>query len=95
MRPISVPTPTTSSPSRFAGSIIVSFIAFVLSPMKCHGLRKRMSRSSGSGNWKTTTFITALRHDCVTAPFVLEGAVNGETFKTYVEQNSHSDAEAR
>jgi hypothetical protein len=33
------------------------------------------------GNWKTVTFIAAFRHDRVTAPFVLEGAINGETFK--------------
>jgi transposase len=38
------------------------------------------------GNWKTTTFIAALRHDRVTAPFLLEGAMNGEMFKAYVEQ---------
>ena len=38
------------------------------------------------GNWKTTTFIAALRHDRVTAPFVLEGAMNGEMFKAYVER---------
>ena len=38
------------------------------------------------GSWKTTTFIAALRHDHVTAPFVLEGAMNGETFRAYVEQ---------
>jgi hypothetical protein len=30
---------------------------------------------------KTTTFIAALRHDRVTAPFVLEGEMNGEMFK--------------
>jgi transposase len=38
------------------------------------------------GNWKTTTFIAALRYDRVTAPFVLEGAMDGETFRAYVEQ---------
>jgi transposase len=38
------------------------------------------------GNWKTVTFIAALRHERVTAPFVLEGAMHGETFKAYVEQ---------
>ena len=38
------------------------------------------------GNWKITTFIATLRHDRVTAPFVLEGAMNGETFRAYVEQ---------
>jgi transposase len=38
------------------------------------------------GNWKTVTSIAALRHDRVTAPFVPEGAMNGEMFKAYVEQ---------
>jgi transposase len=38
------------------------------------------------GSWKTVTFIAALRHDRVTAPFVLDGAMNGETFRAYVEQ---------
>jgi transposase len=38
------------------------------------------------GNWKTTTFVAALRHSRVTAPFVLEGAMNGEMFRAYVEQ---------
>ena len=35
---------------------------------------------------KTTTFIAALRQKGVTAPFVLEAAMNGETFRAYVEQ---------
>ena len=38
------------------------------------------------GNWKTTTFVAALRYYRMTAPFVLEGAMNGETFRAYVEQ---------
>jgi hypothetical protein len=38
------------------------------------------------GNWKTVTFIAALRHDRVNAPFVLEGPMTGEMFKAYVEQ---------
>jgi transposase len=38
------------------------------------------------GNWKTVTFVAALRHDRVTAPFVLEGAMTGEMFKAYTEQ---------
>ena len=40
------------------------------------------------GNRKTVTFIAALRHERVTAPSVLEGAMNGETFKAYVENSS-------
>jgi hypothetical protein len=38
------------------------------------------------GNWKTVTFIAALRHDRITAPFVLEGPMTGEMFKAYTEQ---------
>lgn len=38
------------------------------------------------GHWKTITFIAGLRHDQVVAPFVIEGAMNGETFLAYIEQ---------
>jgi len=38
------------------------------------------------GHWKTVTFIAGLRHDKVVAPFVIEGAMNGETFLAYIEQ---------
>jgi len=38
------------------------------------------------GHWKTTTFIAALRHNRVTAPFALDGLMNGVSFKAYVEQ---------
>ena len=38
------------------------------------------------GHWKTVTFIAGLRHDEVVAPFVIEGAMNGETFRAYIEQ---------
>lgn len=31
------------------------------------------------------TFIAALRHDRIDAPFVLDGPVNGEAFRAYVE----------
>jgi len=38
------------------------------------------------GHWKTTTFIAALRHDGLTAPMVIDGAINGELFLAYVNQ---------
>lgn len=38
------------------------------------------------GHWKTITFVAALRNNGITAPFVLDGAMNGETFLAYVEQ---------
>ena len=38
------------------------------------------------GHWKTMTFLAALRHDRITAPFVLDGPINGDAFTIYVEQ---------
>ena len=38
------------------------------------------------GHWKTTTFVGALRCDGLTAPLVINGAINGELFLAYVEQ---------
>lgn len=38
------------------------------------------------GHWKTITFVGALRQGGMTAPLVVDGAMNGETFLTYVEQ---------
>jgi transposase len=36
--------------------------------------------------WKTLTFVAALRHDGMTAPMMIKGAMNGEAFLAYVEQ---------
>jgi transposase len=38
------------------------------------------------GEWKTITFVGALRHDKMTAPMVIEGAMNAEMFLAYVKQ---------
>jgi transposase len=38
------------------------------------------------GHWKTTTFLAALRTDRLTAPMVIDGAINGQTFLAYVQQ---------
>jgi transposase len=38
------------------------------------------------GHWKTMTFIAALRHDRIDAPWVLDGPINAEAFTTYVEK---------
>ena len=36
--------------------------------------------------WRTTTFLAALRHDRIEAPWVLDGPIDGESFRTYVEK---------
>jgi transposase len=54
-----------------------------------HGRSKRGQRLVAAvphGHWKTTTFVGALRADGLTAPAVIDGAVNGESFLAYVEQ---------
>lgn len=38
------------------------------------------------GHWKTTTFLAALRYDGLTAPLVVDGAINGKIFLAYVQQ---------
>ena len=38
------------------------------------------------GHWNTMTFVAALRHDGIVAPWVIDGPINGESFRTYVEQ---------
>jgi hypothetical protein len=37
------------------------------------------------GRWRTQTFIAALRHDRIDAPWVIDGAMNRATFDRYVE----------
>jgi len=37
------------------------------------------------GHWKTTTFLAALRHDGLTAPLVVDGAINGKIFLAWVK----------
>lgn len=39
------------------------------------------------GHWMTTTFLAGLRSTGLTAPLVIDGAVNGELFLAYVEQH--------
>jgi hypothetical protein len=38
------------------------------------------------GRWKIMTFIAALRHDRIEAPWLLEGPIDGESFRLYVEK---------
>lgn len=38
------------------------------------------------GHWKVTTFVAALRATGLTAPMVVDGAINGGLFRAYVDQ---------
>ena len=45
---------------------------------------QRLVAAVPQGHWKTTTFIGAMRHDGLTAPIVINAAVNGDIFRVYV-----------
>lgn len=48
--------------------------------------RTTLCRLRSSWPLETLTFIAALRHDRVSAPWVIDGPINGEWFALYVEQ---------
>lgn len=47
---------------------------------------ERLVGAAPHGHWQTSTFLAALRQDRITAPVVIDGAINGEIFLAYVEQ---------
>ena len=46
----------------------------------------RLKAKVPHGHWKTTTFLAALRHDRIDAPWLLDGPIDGESFQAYVEK---------
>ncbi len=49
-------------------------------------LGERLVAKVPHGHWKTLTLVAALRVDGVTAPYVIDGAMDGPAFLAYVEQ---------
>lgn len=47
---------------------------------------ERLVAAVPHGHWKTSTFLAGLRLTGLSAPLVLDGAINGEAFRAYVEQ---------
>jgi transposase len=47
---------------------------------------ERLMAKAPFGHWNTMTFVAALRHDRIDAPWLLDGPINGERFRTYVEK---------
>ena len=47
---------------------------------------RRLVAKVPHGHWTTLTFIAALRCDAVTAPFVIDGPINGDWFLAWTEQ---------
>jgi transposase len=46
----------------------------------------RVAGAVPHGHWKVTTFVAALRADGLVAPMAVDGAIDGELFRAYVEQ---------
>ena len=46
---------------------------------------QRMVAPIPHGHWKTLTFIAGLRHDGLTAPWVIDGPMTADIFETYIE----------
>jgi transposase len=56
-----------------------------MAPLRGWGPRgQRLDAKVPPGHWRTLTFIAALRHDRVTAPWVIDGPINGTIFQRYV-----------
>jgi transposase len=50
-------------------------------------LGTRLIEKVPSGRWQTTTFLGALRVEGFIAPLTVDGAINGELFRAWVEQH--------
>jgi transposase len=46
----------------------------------------RLTAKVPHGRWKTMTFLAALRHDRIEAPWFIDGPIDGESFRLYVEK---------
>jgi transposase len=58
-----------------------------MEPLRGWALRgERLTAKVPYGHWKTMTFIAALRHDRIEAPWMLDGPVNAAAFQTYVDK---------
>jgi transposase len=58
-----------------------------MAPIRGWGPRNaRLLGFAPDGRWHTLTFLAALRNNALTAPCVVDGPINGEIFRAYVEQ---------
>jgi transposase len=58
-----------------------------MTPLRGWGPRGlRLKAKAPHGRWQTMTFLAALRHDRIDAPWLLDGPINGEKFRLYVEK---------
>lgn len=80
---------------KYQGRIEIGRLVFIdetwtktnMAPLRGWALRgQRLIGKVPHGHWKTATFLAALRHDRIEAPWLLDSPIDGETFRTYVEE---------
>jgi transposase len=58
-----------------------------MAPLRGWGPRsRRLQATVPYGHWKTMTFVAALRLGRISAPWIIDGPINGELFTIYAEQ---------
>lgn len=58
-----------------------------MAPLRGWGPKgQRLAQLTPHGHWKTMTFIAALRHDRIDAPWVIDGPTNADIFTAYVRE---------
>jgi len=58
-----------------------------MAPLRGRAARgRRPIGRAAFGHWNTMTFVGALRHDGIIAPWVIDGPINGESFRTYIDE---------
>ena len=69
--------------------VFIDETAVTTKMVRHHGRSPRGERLVANvphGHWKTLTLVAALRLDGLTAPYVIDGAMDGPSFLAYVEQ---------
>ena len=58
-----------------------------MAPLRGWGPKSaRLIQRTPHGRWTTQTFVAALRHDRIDAPWVIDGPINGAIFTAYVRE---------
>lgn len=58
-----------------------------MAPLRGWGPRgARLRAAVPHGHWKTMTFLAGLRSNGIVAPWVIDGPINGDSFRVYVER---------
>jgi transposase len=58
-----------------------------MAPLRGWGPKgERLKAKAPYGHWNTMTFLAALRHDRIAAPWLLDGPINAERFLVYIQE---------